>query len=370
MNPVAESLTGATIDAARGRPSAEVFTLHQEEGDAALPDLLQQALRGNERTPLARGLLHTPGGQPRLYVDAGATPIRDDDGRLLGGVLILRDVTQRRLDEQELQRYRDHLEGLVRERTRELEAAKLEAERSNQARLEFMSSISHELRTPLNAVLGFSRLLGMEPLGEREAGYNRHVQQAGEHLLRLIDDLLDLAKIDAGRLAVERVPVDLLTNIAQATPLVEAMAADKQVALMTAPAGEPLVVVADPTRLKQVLVNLLSNAIKYNRKGGRVQVSWAVRDNGRVRVKVSDTGIGIAPDKLQRLFHAFERLGAEATDIGGAGIGLAFSKRLAELMQGELGVQSEVGVGSTFWVELPRWPGPAPAKPRSPGAVR
>jgi PAS domain S-box-containing protein len=355
MNPVAERLVGTSAEAAQGRPAREVFLLRAEAGDAELPDLLQQALQGNELTPVCRGLLHGGGDEPRLYVDAGAAPIRDDDGLLLGGVVVMRDVTQRRLDEQELLRYREHLETLVRDRTSELEAAKREAERSNHAMVEFMTSISHELRTPLNAVIGFSQLLGMEPMTERQGGFVRHVHDAGAHMLRLIEDLLDLAKIDAGRLVVQCVPVDVSTVVTQAVPLVASLVAERAIVLTVEPPNAPLSVAADPTRLTQVLVNLLSNAIKYNRKGGQVRVSCRMQDNARVRIAVSDTGSGIAHTKQARLFRSFERLGAETSGITGAGIGLAFSKRLASLMQGDLGFETEVGVGSTFWIELRLW---------------
>lgn len=364
MNPVAEDLVGVSGAAAQDRPAREVFQLRAEAGDAELPDLLQQALQGRDRTPVLRGLLHGSGDEPRLYVDAGAAPICDDDGRLLGGVIVLRDVTQRRLDEHELLRYREHLELLVRDRTRELEGAKREAERSNQAMVDFMTSISHELRTPLNAVIGFSQLLATESLNERQGGFVRHVHDAGAHMLRLIEDLLDLAKIDAGRLVVQCAPVDVAAAVTQAVPLVASLVAERAILLTVEPPDVPLWVAADPTRLTQVLVNLLSNAIKYNRKGGEVRVSCRAQDKGRIRIAVSDTGSGIAQAMQERLFRSFERLGAEAGNIAGAGIGLAFSKRLALLMEGELGFETEVGVGSTFWIELRSWPRDmAPAAP-------
>ena len=355
MNPVAEALIGASADVAQGRQVREVFQLRAEGGAAELPDLLDEALRGDRLTPVRRGLLHGAVDEPRLYVDAGAAPIRDDDGSLLGSVIVLRDVTQRRLDEQELQRYREHLETLVRDRTHELEAAKREAERSNQAMVEFLTTISHELRTPLNAVIGFSHLLGLEPLGDRQGGFVRHVRDAGTHMLRLIEDLLDLAKIDAGRLSVQSVPVDVAAAVMLAVPLVSSLSAQRAVELTVDPLPAPLVVAADPTRLRQVLVNLLSNAVKYNRKGGQVRVSCRRLDSGRVRIQVQDTGPGIAVARQSQLFRAFKRLGAESSEIAGAGIGLAFSRRLAELMQGELGFETEVGVGSTFWIDLPPW---------------
>ena len=149
--------------------------------------------------------------------------------------------------------------------------------------------------------------------------------------------------------------VDVAAAVMLAVPLVSSLSAQRVVELTVDPLPAPLVVAADPTRLRQVLVNLLSNAVKYNRKGGQVRVSCRRLDSGRVRIQVQDTGPGIAVARQSQLFRAFERLGAESSEIAGAGIGLAFSRRLAELMQGELGFETEVGVGSTFWIDLPPW---------------
>jgi signal transduction histidine kinase len=242
----------------------------------------------------------------------------------------------------------------VRERTAALEAATLEAQRASKAKSEFLSSMSHELRTPMNAVLGFSELLAMEPLGARQAGYVQHIRTAGNHLLQLINDLLDLSTIDAGRLIVAQVPVAVATALARAERLIRPLAAKNQVTLTIDAAADGANVIADPTRLTQVLVNLLSNAIKYNHQGGQVHVACTPIGADRIRIAVTDTGAGIAPDKQGLLFRSFERLGAQASGVAGTGIGLAFSKRLAELMQGELGFSSELGVGSTFWIELRR----------------
>ena len=352
MNRVAEQLIGLKSAEALGREAHEVVCLIDEHSHSPLPDLIAQAMQGDANTPLVGGLLQPRDGKPARCVDAGAAPIRDDDGRLLGGVLVLRDVTQRRLDERELLMHREHLEQLVRERTADLEAAKLEAERASEAKSAFLSSMSHELRTPMNAVLGFSQLLEMERLDARQAGYVRHIHRSGDHLLRLIDDLLDLSTINAGRLTVALRPVNVAAVIAQADPLLQPLVAQRGVTIDIDP-GVNVSVMADPMRLTQVLVNLLSNAVKYNRQGGQVSVNCMPVGLQRVRISITDTGHGIAPDKQPMLFRAFERLGAENTGVGGVGIGLAFAKRLTELMNGELGFQSEFGVGSTFWIELP-----------------
>ncbi len=362
MNPVAETLTGVRADAAMQRLPTEVFSLADEATHEPVPDLIGLALAGKEQTMPLSGVLASRGGHESVYVDAGATPIRDDDGRLLGAVLVLRDVSLRRLQEQELRVFREHLEQLVRVRTAELETAKSEAERANHAKSDFMASMSHELRTPMNAVLGFSELLELEPLTKHQAEFARHIHQAGKHLLRLIDDLLDLGKIEAGQLGVALEPVDLPAVIAQARKFIQQLAGDKQVHLAFEPVQD-FSVLADPTRLTQVLVNLLSNAVKYNHPGGRVSVSCEPVIPDRLRISVTDTGRGIAADKQARVFGYFERFGAEATGVEGAGIGLAFSKRLMALMQGDLGFDSRVNVGSTFWLELRRVPSTGAAPP-------
>ena len=233
-----------------------------------------------------------------------------------------------------------------------LRAARDEAERANRAKSNFLSGMSHELRTPMNAILGFSQLLQMEPLPPRQLDAVDEIHRAGQHLLALIDDLLDLTRIEAGKLAVVAVPVDLGEVIDEALRIVQPMLATRRLELLNrATAG--VGVTADPIRLRQVLVNLLSNAAKYNREGGRISVDVAAAGIGHLRISVSDTGVGIPPEGIDRLFKTFERLGAERSGVEGSGIGLALSKQLAEMMGGRLGVESRIGEGSTFWVELP-----------------
>ncbi|HET9821424.1 MAG TPA: ATP-binding protein [Burkholderiaceae bacterium] len=353
LNPVAESLLGVQDAEALGRQAREVFTLCDEATGAPGPDLVARALASSEQTELVSGVL--PPGEARrpIHLDAGAAPIRDDDGRLLGAVLVFRDVTQRRLAEAELTMYREHLEQLVRERTMELETARNEAERANRAKSQFLSAMSHELRTPMNAILGFSELLRDEPLSQENALFVRNIHEAGKHLLRLIDDLLDMGRIEAGQFNTTSQPVAVAALLDALRPLVDALLSRHQVRLELAH-GPELSVQADATRLKQVLLNLLSNAIKYNHPGGHVRLGMEQRPGARVRINVHDSGPGIAPERQGLLFQPFQRLGAEHSGVDGMGLGLALSKQLVEMMDGELGVDSTPGVGSTFWIELPQ----------------
>ncbi len=240
--------------------------------------------------------------------------------------------------------------------------AKEAAERANQAKSEFLSRMSHELRTPLNAILGFAQLLEMDALSDEHREYIRAILKGGRHLLGLINEVLDIARIEAGRVSISLEPVSVGELVRESLDLVAPLAVQKVVNLNAkgTEAFERLVM-ADRQRLKQVLLNLLSNAIKYNRIGGEVELAAEVVSDGRLRIVVDDTGPGIAPDKMERLFSPFERLGAEETTVEGAGLGLAVSRRLMEAMSGRIGVESRLGRGSSFWVELPTVSGPPAA---------
>ncbi|HSI15646.1 MAG TPA: PAS domain-containing protein [Chthoniobacter sp.] len=230
------------------------------------------------------------------------------------------------------------------------------AELASRAKTEFLSRMSHELRTPLNAILGFTQLMEAESLGPSLAESVGHVSRAGKHLLSLINEVLDISRIDAGRFALAPEPVEVHAFLREAIESIQSLTERHEIPIFLEPAtaaAPALQVFADRQRLHQVMYNILSNGVKYNRTGGRVTVSYRA-DGPRIRITVVDTGRGIEPDKLARLFLPFERLGAESTDIEGAGIGLALSRGIIHALQGDLNVESHVGEGSTFWVSLPR----------------
>jgi signal transduction histidine kinase len=263
--------------------------------------------------------------------------------------------TRLRESEEGLRQLNQELEHRVDERTRELAQARNEAERANQAKSIFLSRMSHELRTPLNAVLGFAQLLSAQKttsLTEEQSDFVQEILHAGHHLLELINDILDLARIESGRVKLNLEPVELSPLLRECIALVKPLADRRGIRIELADGPEG-VAQADPLRLRQVVINLLSNAIKYNRPEGTVSLRVRRQEPRRVYIGITDSGRGIQAADLERLFQPFERLAAEHERIEGTGIGLVLSKRLTELMEGEIGVESEVDRGSTFWVTLP-----------------
>ncbi|MGI8550891.1 MAG: ATP-binding protein [Dehalococcoidia bacterium] len=236
----------------------------------------------------------------------------------------------------------------------DLHQAKDEAERASRAKSEFLSRVSHELRTPMNAILGFGQLLEMEPLEPEERDEVGQILAAARHLLNLMNDVIEIARVESGRLALSLEAVPPATIAEECLPLVSSLAAERGVLFSVDKASlGTLHVRADNQRLKQVLINLLSNAVKYNREGGTVTLSCRRLPKEQLRIEVRDSGIGIAEDKLPRLFTPFDRLGAEQTTVEGSGLGLALCKSLVEAMGGSLGLSSVVDEGSNVWVELP-----------------
>jgi signal transduction histidine kinase/AmiR/NasT family two-component response regulator len=237
---------------------------------------------------------------------------------------------------------------------RELHNAIAVAEKANLAKSDFLSSMSHELRTPLSAVLGFAQLIesGSPPPTPAQKRSIEQILKAGWYLLELINEILDLAQIESGTLPLSLEPIALSAVVRECQAMIEPQAQTRSIR-MTFPRFEVAYFVqADRTRVKQVLINLLSNAIKYNRVGGTVDVGYTASTPGRIRIWVKDTGEGLAPDKLAQLFQPFNRLGKETGTEEGTGIGLMVSKRLVELMKGEIGVESTVGKGCVFWIAL------------------
>ena len=252
--------------------------------------------------------------------------------------------------------------GVVRDITERKQAeiaiqtAKADAEFANKAKSEFLSRMSHELRTPLNAIMGFAQLLQFntkEPLTENQTDYLKIILSGGQHLLKLINDVLDLAKIEAGKLHVSIENVDPIDVIVECLPFIEGMAQERAITVTRdlTPAGA---VRADFTRLRQCVLNLLSNAVKYNRDGGKVSIAVAAAGRETVRIAVSDTGFGIPPHRKSELFQPFSRLGIEERQVDGSGIGLALTRELIALMDGRVGFDSTPGKGSTFWLDLRR----------------
>lgn len=242
---------------------------------------------------------------------------------------------------------------LLAARAAETQAARREAETANLAKTEFLSRSSHELRTPLNAILGYAQVLEMDQVNATQRGQLQQILVAGRHLLQLITELLDIARIESDRLEISLKPLALGTAIDEALGLVAPDARLHGIALHVEPIAADCGVLADPQRLRQVLLNLLNNAIKFNRTDGEVRIHSQV-EHGQVRISIRDQGPGLSPAQIARLFTPFERLGAERTAVAGTGLGLALSKRLVEAMDGQIGLDSQLGEGASFWIRLPQ----------------
>jgi PAS domain S-box-containing protein len=279
-----------------------------------------------------------------------ASVYKDEQGQVLGVFAAARDITARIQIEEE----REQLYATLQEKNAELECSKAVAEKANLAKSNFLSSMSHELRTPLNAILGFAQLLenGRPAPTDAQAVRLQQILKAGWYLLDLINEILDLAVIESGRLILSREPVLLMEVMSESRAMIEAQALKCNVILNILPFDETWYVNGDRTRIKQVLINLLTNAIKYNHEHGSVIVECAQLGPDRIRISIQDNGAGLSEEKLAQLFEPFNRLGQENGSEEGTGIGLVVTKQLINLMGGAIGVVSKVGFGSEFWIEL------------------
>jgi PAS domain S-box-containing protein len=336
VNKQMEVLTGCTRDELIGAPFKNHFTDPERAETSIKLVLIEKKVTNYELTVRARDGKET-------VVSYNATTFYDRDRRLQGVFAAARDVTERK-----------RLDQVLREKNIELESSKSVAEKANLAKSEFLSSMSHELRSPLNAILGFAQLMeSTSPLPTTsQAESIAQILRAGWHLLKLIDEILDLAVIESGKVSLSPESVSLSEVMSECRAMMEPQAQQRGIRMTFPRFVNPIFVWADRTRLKQIVINLLSNAIKYNKKQGTVVVDCTVSAPGRIRISVKDTGVGLPPEKLAQLFQPFNRLGQEAGGVAGTGIGLVVTKRLAELMEGVLGVESKVGVGSVFWCEL------------------
>jgi len=336
INKQMEALTGCTRDELIGAPFKNYFT-DPERAEAGIKLVLSEKKVTNyELTARARD-------GKEIVVSYNATTFYDRDRKLQGVFAAARDVTERK-----------RLDQVLQEKNIELQNAKVVADNANRSKSDFLSSMSHELRSPLNAILGFAQVMETDSpaptSGQKES--IGQILQAGWHLLNLINEILDLAKIESGKVSLSPEPVSLAEVMVECKRMVEGQAQKHDIQMIFPQFDIPCFVYADRTRLKQILINFLSNAIKYNRKQGTVELKYGESIPGRVRVSIRDTGAGLTPEKLEQLFQPFNRLGQEVHGEEGTGIGLVVAKQLIKLMGGVIGVESTPGVGSLFWFEL------------------
>ncbi len=366
VSPAYEKIWGRSVDSLYADPKSFLDAVHPDDKDRMLPGM-ESALRGetwNEEFRIER-----PDGSTRWVWDR-SYPVRDQSGRIYRFVGITQDMTDRKRAEDEINKLNLNLEHRVADRTaelaqvnRELAQRNLEVERANRMKSEFLARMSHELRTPLNAIIGFSDLLAEEHTmdgNKRHGRFIGHIQAGAHHLLDMINDILDVSKIEAGRIQLSIEPFTAADAVDEVLSIIRPLATSKRIRIECSLAAD-LTVHADRVRFKQIFYNLLSNAVKFTPDCGRIEIGSAQED-GFTSLSVTDTGIGIAPEELEAIFEEFHQVGPSSGDeVEGTGLGLAITKRLVELHGGRIQVESQPRKGSRFVVTLPNTPAREPA---------
>ena len=346
ISPAYETVWGRSMESLYVDPGSWIEAIHPEDRERVIEAFPRQAIAPYEEE---YRITRADGGI--RWIHNSTFPVRGADGEVYRVAGLAEDITARKRIEEELRAARDA------------------AEAASRAKSELLSRMSHELRTPLNAILGFAQLLELDVQGEDERESVEQILRGGRHLLALIDEVLDIARIEAGRMSLSIEPVSVVEILRESVDLVRPMAVQKEVGIRGPQVIDPCRLVwADQHRLKQVLLNLLSNAIKYNRPGGSIALSCEETTDDMLRIAVADTGHGISAGAMRRIFTPFDRLGADQRGESGSGLGLVLTKGLVEAMGGRIGVESVEGEGSTFWVQLPRPQTEEAASGRSPQA--